>query len=217
MPILESPRAQELVCPGVTIMDEQPTHWSERAKTGFVPPIGAGLPSKRSPHRSLRSKILVIGAAVVCVAAIAGALLLVMNSGKGTASAPLAPSVAAGDVSGELRAVLDRQCRYLDESDIDGYLSTIDEASPAYATSRIVAQQTLAALKDDKLDYTVETFQLLTVNGTEATARAEIVTAKVSGSTPFVDNRVTAVHSFKKSGGKWLLSGSKIESIQYLQ
>jgi hypothetical protein len=51
----------------------------------------------------------------------------------------------------------------------------------------------------------------------EATARAAIVTKKASGSAPFADNRITAVHAFKKSAGKWLLFATKVENLEYLQ
>ena len=199
-------------------MEQQSPHWSERSRTGFAP---SGVPAsfpKKSPRRGLRRKLLVIGAAVVCVAVIAGAFLLLTNSGKGTASAPPAAApLTASQLSTELRSLLDRQCRFLDSSDVDGYMSTIDKSSPAYATSRSAEKQTLAILKDDKLDFSVESFQLLTMGAAEATARAVIVTKKVSGSAPFVDNRITAVHTFKKSGGTWLLYGTKIENLEYLQ
>jgi hypothetical protein len=199
-------------------MRQQSPHWSERSKIGFAP---SGMPAsfpRESPGRGPRRKFLVIGAAVVCVAVIAGAFLLLTNSGKGTASAPQATApLTASQLSTELRSLLDRQCRFLDNSDVDGYMSTIDKSSPAYATSRSIEQQTLTMLKDDKLDFSVESFQLLTTSATEATARAAIVTKKVSGSAPFVDNRITAVHTFKKSGGTWLLYGTKIENLEYLQ
>jgi uncharacterized membrane protein len=176
----------------------------------------ASFPNKL-PRRGLRRKLLVIGAAVVCVAVIAGAFLLLTNSGRSTASAPPAAPLTAGQLSTELRGLLDRQCRFLDSSDLNGYMSTIDKSSPAYATSRSAEKQTLTILKDDKLDFSVESFQLLTMGVAEATARAAIVTKKVSGSAPFVDNRITAVHTFKKSGGTWLLYGTKIENLEYLQ
>ena len=113
MPITDSPDAHELFRPEVTSTNEQPVHWSEKARTGFAPPIGAGLLPKKPPRRSSTRKIVVIGAALVCVAVVAGALPLVMNSGKGTATTSVAPS-AASTVSIGLRALLDRQCQYLD-------------------------------------------------------------------------------------------------------
>ncbi len=197
-------------------MEQQPPHWSERDKMGFAPwGVPASSP-KKPPRRNPRRKFLVIGAAVVCVAVIAGALLFLMNSGKGTASAPPAPATAS-QLSYELRSLLDRQCQFRDNSDVDGYMSTIDKSSPAHATSRSAEQQTLTILRDDKLDFKVESFQLLSMGAAEATARAAIVTKKLSGSAPVVDNRITAVHTFKKSGGKWLLFGTHVEKLEYLQ
>ena len=113
MPITDSPDAHELFRPEVTSTNEQPAHWSEKARTGFAPQIGASLLPKKPPRRSSTRKVVVIGAALVCVAVVAGALPLVMNSGKGTATTSVAPS-AASTVSIGLRALLDRQCQYLD-------------------------------------------------------------------------------------------------------
>lgn len=135
----------------------------------------------------------------------------------GGAAAANAPATSNSSSSGsneatpeaELKTMMEGQLEAMNKEDVDGYMTTVDTNSPAYAPTK-GAMKKLFDMYD--LRATLNSFELVSQKGDEAEIRTVITTTKIKGPT-FNDNKVTALHKVKKKDGKWVVEESKIENI----
>lgn len=103
---------------------------------------------------------------------------------------------------------------YAQVEDLAGYMRTIHDDSPARADTLSVMQM---IFNEFNLSYQIVTYQILSISKDSADVRVVLDTRKVSGELPFRDNRLTTVHTLKKSeDGKWKIYYSEMEDVQYL-
>jgi hypothetical protein len=100
----------------------------------------------------------------------------------------------------------------LESEDIDGAMSTVDPESAAYASTR---DFTASIFELYDLSYEMSELNVTSRSDTEASVHFVQVTRKLSGP-DFRDNRVEGEHTLRKVGGVWLISDSRIDSIDYL-
>ena len=103
---------------------------------------------------------------------------------------------------------------YAQVEDLAGYMRTIHDDSPARADTLSVMQM---IFNEFNLSYQIVTYQILSISKDSADIRVVLDTRKISGELPFRDNRLTTVHTLKKSeDGKWKIYYSEMEDVQYL-
>jgi hypothetical protein len=91
-------------------------------------------------------------------------------------------------------------------------MATVDPSSPSYAKTE---QGMKMVFRTYKLKFALEDFKILSVKGNTAQIQATTLTKKVSGPA-FRNNRVKMTTILVKKAGKWLMSGSKVDKIDYL-
>lgn len=98
------------------------------------------------------------------------------------------------------------------KGDVNGYMATVDPASGGYQKTKEAMTQVFSTYK---LKFTSENFKVVYVKGNTAQIKTTMVTKKISGP-GFRDNRLKMTTNLIKKGGKWLMSSSKIGSVEYL-
>jgi PBP1b-binding outer membrane lipoprotein LpoB len=109
-------------------------------------------------------------------------------------------------------SVVEANARYMNEEDFDKVMNTIDENSPAYASSETTIQQ-LFDMYD--LNYKIISIKVLDESNDEAKVEFDQKTTKIKGHA-FKNNRVTGIHTLKKVGNSWKIFGTEIKNIDYL-
>ena len=103
---------------------------------------------------------------------------------------------------------------YAQAEDLAGFMRTIHDDSPARADTLSVMQM---VFNDFNLSYQIVTYEIIAISEDSADVRIIQDTRKISGELPFRDNRLTTVHTLKKSeDGKWKIYYSEMEDVQYL-
>ncbi|WP_379135509.1 copper amine oxidase N-terminal domain-containing protein [Paenibacillus sp. sgz500958] len=101
-----------------------------------------------------------------------------------------------------IMAVLQANLKYSNEENMDGVLSTIDAASPAFAQSKEAYGQ---IFKVYDLLFAFESTKIISYSENEAAVYVVQTTKKVKGP-DFQDNRTTSVSTLKKTkDGKWVV------------
>ncbi len=125
----------------------------------------------------------------------------------------------AGDEKRELtddeRAILDVIVANRDaaeEEDLEGYMATIHEDSPLYETTESTMEQ-IFDIYD--LYYDIPRVEFVEVGEAEASVRVTQITGRISGP-DFNDNETTAVHTLYMTDDGWMIYGSEIEEIEFL-
>ena len=103
---------------------------------------------------------------------------------------------------------------YAQAEDLAGYMRTIHDDSPGRAETLSAMQ---LAFKEFNLSYSLVNYQILSITQDTADIRVIMDTRKIAGDLPFNDNRVTAVHTLKKTAeGKWKIYSSDFEDVQFI-
>lgn len=103
---------------------------------------------------------------------------------------------------------------YAQVEDLAGYMRTIHEDSPARADTHTAMQRIFS---DFNLSYYLVQYEIVSISVESADIRVTQDTLKVSGDLPFRNNRLTAVHTLRKTDdGKWKIYYSEMEDVQYL-
>lgn len=103
---------------------------------------------------------------------------------------------------------------YAQTEDLAGYMRTIHDESPGRTDTRSAMQK---IFNDFNLSYQLVYYEIVSITPDSADIRVTQDTRKVSGELPFRDNRLTAVHTLKKTeDGKWKIYYSEVEDVQYL-
>jgi hypothetical protein len=101
--------------------------------------------------------------------------------------------------------------------DLNGYMWTVHPASPVYSETEA---QMAALFQEFDLTYTIEEWEILSVDTQSARVRVVQTTMKLAGANPFRDNRLEAVHTLRKnSEGEWKLYSTEIResSLEFLE
>ncbi|WNS41040.1 copper amine oxidase N-terminal domain-containing protein [Paenibacillus sp. MMS20-IR301] len=107
----------------------------------------------------------------------------------------------------QINAVIQANVDYTNKENIDGILSTIDEASPAYAQTRQIYTQVFQAYD---LESAIESSKIIDYTADEASVYMVQTTKRLSGPA-LADTRSTTVTTVKKAAdGKWKLVQSYI-------
>lgn len=114
----------------------------------------------------------------------------------------------------ELLEVIRTNTEYLEAEDVEGYMSTLHPGSPLFEQTR----GTLVFMFENfDLDYSIEDTDVLSIDDDFATVRVVQTTRKVSGSEPFRNNRIIAVHTFMRDEqGDWKIAETAFQEIEYL-
>jgi hypothetical protein len=114
--------------------------------------------------------------------------------------------------------VLDDQIRYLNNKDIDGYMTTIASESPARATT----ESMLRMHAGYTLRYDLEDVKVLNIlQHGRAVVRVVQTTrsngAAPPGSPPFQNNRTTIEQPLVKESSGWKVQNSTLVKIDYIE
>jgi hypothetical protein len=116
------------------------------------------------------------------------------------------------NVDAELKAVFQTQLDAMNKEDMDAYMASIDPEAGVYASTKATMP---LILQTYDVKATMDSFEVVSKTEDSAQVRTVIVTKKVSGP-DFKDNKVTALHTLKLKNGKWLLTETKVEKIDFL-
>jgi ABC-type glycerol-3-phosphate transport system substrate-binding protein len=102
---------------------------------------------------------------------------------------------------------------YAQAEDLSGYMRTIHADSPA----RVDTQNAMKMIfREFTLSYQLVDYEIISISNNSADIRVTQDTLKVAGELPFRDNRLTAIHTLKKSDdGKWKIYHSEMEDVHY--
>jgi ketosteroid isomerase-like protein len=93
-------------------------------------------------------------------------------------------------------------------------MRTIHDDSPAKADTHTAMQKIFS---DFNLAYYLVQYEIISISVESADIRVTQDTRKVSGDLPFRDNRLTAVHTLRRTAdGKWKIYYSEMEDVQFL-
>ena len=103
---------------------------------------------------------------------------------------------------------------YAQAEDLAGYMRTFHDDSPGRAKTLSAMQ---LAFNEFNLSYSLVDYQILSITQDTIDIRVIQDTRKISGDLPFNDNRLTTVHTLKKTAdGKWKIYSSDFEDVQFL-
>lgn len=103
---------------------------------------------------------------------------------------------------------------YAQTEDIAGYMRTIHEESPGRTDTQSAMQKVFG---EANLTYQLIFYEIISITPDSADIRVTQDMRKVSGDLPFRDQRLTALHSLRKTDdGKWKIYYSEVEDVQYL-
>lgn len=130
----------------------------------------------------------------------------------------LAVACGGGD-EGAIRGMLESQVRYLNERNVDGFMTTIASEAPG----RAMTEATMRQMTSYDLRYTLEDVKVLNVQNSRGVVRV-IQTTRVVGTPPkfffglvqFTDNRSTVEHTVIKESKGWKVLSSTVISTQPL-
>ena len=91
-------------------------------------------------------------------------------------------------------------------------MATIHEKSPVYASTR---KAILNLFKTYDISIEITKYKLIKVTDTEAQVRCTQTSKKTKGPA-YKDNETIAVHTLKKSNGKWKIFNSKLEKVDFI-
>jgi len=112
----------------------------------------------------------------------------------------------------EILSTVKQNAEALNNEDIDSYMATLHEDSPAYESTK---EKLTQSFEQFDLSISVEELNVVEASGEEAKVEFVQVT-KSGGSSEFNDNRMKGVHLLRKVGGEWKIYKTEIRNIDYL-
>lgn len=102
---------------------------------------------------------------------------------------------------------------YLESEDLNGAMNTLHEDFPWRDENQA---EMMKAFSTFDLGYELLETELVSIDEETAKVRVKQLTWKKAGEQPFQTNRITAVHTLKKSAdGNWRIFGTEIEDVEY--
>jgi len=117
----------------------------------------------------------------------------------------------------EVYSLIEWNLYYARTEDLNGYMWTIHPASPVYSETEA---QMAALFQEYDLAYSIEEWEILSVDTQSARVRVVQTIKRLAGADPFRDNRLEAVHILRKnSEGEWKLYSTEISesSLEFLE
>jgi ketosteroid isomerase-like protein len=111
-----------------------------------------------------------------------------------------------------IKAAVYENIRALQREDLEAYLATIAPESPVFEVTKVMAQ---ALFNKYDLKYELNSIEVIITAGNEAKVRVIQTTRKISGQ-EFQDNKAFAIHTLRKSNGRWKLLRTDVEKIEGL-
>lgn len=139
-----------------------------------------------------------------------GLILLLFSSACGLAG----ESEVTEEDKSQVVNVIKWNLYYAQTEDLAGYMRTIHDDSPARADTQSAMRKMFSEFN---LSYHLVQYEIISTSPDSVEIRVIQDTRKVAGELPFRDNRLTAVHTFKRTDdGKWKIYYSEMEDVQYL-
>lgn len=109
--------------------------------------------------------------------------------------------------------VIEKNLKYVEEENIDKYMTTMHPNSPVYEKT----EQTMEKLvKVYDLEYKLQEVNVISKKDDEVKIEVVQITKKIKGP-QFRDNQTKATHILKKDDkGQWKIYNTKINNIEYL-
>lgn len=112
----------------------------------------------------------------------------------------------------EILSTVKQNAEALNNEDIDAYMATLHEGSPAYEST---GEKLTQSFEQFDLKITVENLKVVEASGEEA--KVEFVQVTKSGeNSDFNDNRMKGVHLLRKTGDEWKIYKTEVRNIDYL-
>ena len=111
-----------------------------------------------------------------------------------------------------IKAAVSENLRALQREDLEAYLATIDPESPVFEVTKGLTQE---LFNNYDLKYELNSIEVISTAGNEAKVRVIQTTRKITGP-EFRDHKAVAIHTLRKSNGRWKLLRTDVEKIEYL-
>jgi hypothetical protein len=129
-----------------------------------------------------------------------------------SSSSESAPEVTDADREAVVN-VVQWNLYYLEVEDINGAMNTIHEDAPGRSETQ---NTTLEMFNRFDLGYELLENELVSIDSDTAEVRVKQLTWKKAGDEPFRTNRITAVHTLKKSAdGNWRIYSTSVDDVEY--
>jgi hypothetical protein len=116
----------------------------------------------------------------------------------------------------EVFSLIEWNLYYARTEDLNGYMWTIHPDSPVYSETE---PQMAMLFREYDLAYSIEEWEIISINSQSARVRVVQTTRRVSGAEPFRDNLVEAIHTLRKDAeGEWKIYSTEIreDSLEFL-
>ena len=111
------------------------------------------------------------------------------------------------------KEVIQNNLKYIEEGNVDKYMSTMHPDSPVYERTEKVMEKVVETYD---LDYKVKEAKVINKTKDEVQVEVVQITKKINGP-QFRDNKTKAVHILRKNDkGQWKIYNTKINNIEYL-
>jgi len=139
-------------------------------------------------------------------------LLALEIGGATTIGVAPAPSAADDAIAATLKKVVEANLAALNKEDLDAASACIHPKAPLFAATRETSKR---IFETHDLIYELQSFRYIGRDADYAVARVTQETRKKAGPA-FRDNRVDAMHVFRKDGADWKLWQTVVLEVQFL-
>lgn len=117
------------------------------------------------------------------------------------------------EAQNEIIALIRKNLQANEKEDLQAIMQTIHEESPIYKPTQRISKMLFA-----KYDLHYQLVSAKVLEETPEKARVEFIqiTRKVSGPA-FKDNKISGIHTLKKSNGRWKIFATEIKNMEYIQ
>lgn len=115
-------------------------------------------------------------------------------------------------VAAELEMLMMENLKATEAEDMDAMLKTFHTQSPSYPEAEKISA---LAFENYDINYELQQFEFVGINGEYAIARFKFSSEKVAGG-DFKDNTLDTFHVFRKENSKWKMWSQAILEIDYI-
>lgn len=113
----------------------------------------------------------------------------------------------------KIKDLVNKNADYLNEEDLDGYISTLNLPSSELEEQKDLLSQ-IFQIYD--LNIEIESIDIEEIKDDSAKTRIVQTTKKIDGEKPFQDNRLELRHTLTKIEDEWKISNTEILNTEYL-
>ncbi len=133
-------------------------------------------------------------------------------SGREVSWDNLSKTAYIASIEMQIEHVVKLNVQYMQDKNLDGEMSTVDEQSPVYKQTAAVMQQLFALYE---LQASLKDLQIVSVDGDQAVVKTITEVHKTSGP-EFKDNQTTALQTLVRRNGQWKIFQTQPLKIDYL-